>query len=111
MRKMGQKNRGSVAAIVLGLGCCLALGAGLAAGPQRQEPGRTSASVNPADQRVAMIQLLQSIDNRLAAAIADSTTTGGDSTRLLGEVAKRLETIDLRLKQIEVELHRANQGE
>jgi hypothetical protein len=106
---MSRTSQGSVATALLLLCAAGALVAGIHAGPP-QEPRASVQPVNPAQQRLDMIKLLKSIDGRLEKDAELPAAQGREMISLLRQIHGELSTMDERLKQIEIELSRANEG-
>ncbi|MBC8327779.1 MAG: hypothetical protein ISR76_11265 [Planctomycetes bacterium] len=107
---MVKTHQGSAATALLILCSAGALVAGIHAGPQQraQDPLPVVDHHNPTDQRLEMIRALRSIEGTLQKESASADRQ--QLVDLLKSVNTKLGTMDQRLKQIEVELARANQG-
>ncbi len=110
---MVKTRKGSAATVLLLLCSAGALAAGIHAGPP-QDPAAKQPVVNhlnPVEQRREMVRVLRSIDGRMAEAGSVEAADRDQMLTLLRGIQAELATMDQRLKQIEVELSRANKAE
>ncbi len=105
---MVKTRKGSATTALLLLCTAGALVAGVHAGPPQSPAPQNVERANPAKQRIEMIALLKSIDGHLATQAETAGADGQQMVGLLKQINSELQTMDQRLKQIEVELSRAN---